>query len=226
MLKTAENTSVEKATVQSGKGMLRVISEVVGNTALTPNPNSFNDYGNEPQISNWNKQFFIIKYCNMIQSRDTFIWGLTCWELWSENSESLSFPRSNCSGPVTRLCISSGTATVHSTQPSPFWARQSWQCSLHCMTWQPAVSSMYVCSEPKMTQCRRACSENPADLLHVCFGLIFGHCALSLLLLPSFSHNSHNQFHNLVWGHNLPWKKLHHREALRFVELEHLKTKV
>ena len=52
MLETAENTSVEKATVQSGKGMLRVISEVVGNTALTPNPNSFNDYGNEPQISN------------------------------------------------------------------------------------------------------------------------------------------------------------------------------
>lgn len=52
MIKTAENTSLEKDTVQSGKSMFRVISEIVGNTPLTPNPNSLSDYGNEPQISN------------------------------------------------------------------------------------------------------------------------------------------------------------------------------
>lgn len=73
----------------------------------------------------------------MIQSRGTFIWGLTCWELWSENSESLSFPWSNCSGPVRSLCIPSDTATLHSTNSLP---SEPGICgNVHCIAWHGSM---------------------------------------------------------------------------------------
>lgn len=70
----------------------------------------------------------------MIQSRGTFIWGLTCWELWSENSERLSFPWSNCSAPVRiEGCVYPVTATVHSPSSRP---SEPGMCgSVHCIAW-------------------------------------------------------------------------------------------